>query len=170
MTREELELIVTGFMDSHTTLTLACSIRDRPWAAAVYYARQDLELVFFSSPSSRHATVLAENPEAAATIHGSYTGWKEIKGLQMEGKVETLSGAVDRARALATYVKRFPFVTEFFSDPLSIGAETAKKIAKVRLYVFRPEVILYVNNEEGFGKRWRLDVKNGRAVGTPTRA
>lgn len=163
MTRNELESIVTGFMDSFTTLTLACSFEDKPWAAAVYYARQGLDLVFFSSPLSRHSKVFAENDRAAGTIHGDYTGWKEIKGLQMEGRVESVSGTVRRAGALAAYLKRYPFVSEFFSGPLST------KIAKVQLYVFRPEVIHYVNNEEGFGKRWKVDVKDGRAVGTPTR-
>lgn len=169
MTRHELEAIVTQYMDSFTTVTLACSVRDKPWAAAVYYARQGLDLVFFSSASSRHSAMLSENPRAAATIHGDYRGWKEIKGLQMEGTVEPLSSAAQRAGALASYLKRYPFVSEFFSEPLSIGAGVATKILKVQLYVFRPEVILYLNNEEGFGTRWTLNVEGGRAVGTPTR-
>jgi uncharacterized protein YhbP (UPF0306 family) len=156
-------------MDSFTTVTLACSVRDEPWAADVYYARQNLDLIFFSSISSRHSTMLAENPRASATIHGDYRGWKEIKGLQMKGRVEPIATARQRARAMASYLKRYPFVSEFLSDPISIGAGAAAKIAKVQVYVFRPEVILYVNNEEGFGKRWRLDVKDGQAVGAPIR-
>ncbi len=168
MTLQELEAIVTQYMDSFTTVTLACSVGNKPWAADVYYARQNLDLIFFSSISSRHSIILDENPRAAATIHGVYRSWKEIKGLQMEGVVEPVTAVMQRARAMSSYFRRYPFVSEFFADPVSIGAGVAAKIAKVQLYVFRPDVILYVNNEEGFGKRWRLDVEGGLAVGAPT--
>jgi uncharacterized protein len=168
MTLHELEAIVTQYMDSFTTVTLACSVRDEPWAAAVYYARQGLDLIFFSSSSSRHSVMFSENPRAAATIHGDYRGWKEIKGLQMEGRVERITATAQYARALACYLKRYPFVSEFFSNPLFLGAGVAMKMSKVHLYVFRPNAILYVNNEQGFGKRWKLGVEGGRAVGAPT--
>jgi uncharacterized protein YhbP (UPF0306 family) len=170
MTRDELEKTVLEFMDGFTTMTLACAREEQPWAAAVYYARSGFDLFFFSSPESRHAEIFAENPIAAATIHGDYTGWREIKGLQMEGTVAPVKGAVALTRALATYVKRYPFAKEFLSDPKGISGRIAKKMAKVALYVFRPEKILYVNNEAGFGTRWMLEVKDGRAVGDPVRA
>ncbi|HMK34515.1 MAG TPA: hypothetical protein VK463_05580 [Desulfomonilaceae bacterium] len=170
MTRDELETIITSYLDSFTTMTLACSVGDEPWAAAVYYARQDLDLIFFSSPACRHSKAFAENRRAAAAIHGDYRGWKEIKGLQLEGTVKPIKGVVAVTRAFACYLKRYPFVSEFFSDPLSLGTGVARKVAKVQLYLFRPEAILYVNNEEAFGKRWKLEVKKGHAVGIPTQA
>lgn len=165
MTREELERIVTRYMDSYTTMTLACSIDDKPWAAAVYYARQGLDLIFFSSPTSRHSVVFSQNPRASAAIHGDYRGWKEIKGLQMEGYIHTVTTAKGKARAISTYLKRHPFVSEFLSDPLSLGAKVAKKMAKVELYFFRPDAILYLDNESGFGTRLKLEVEEGRASG-----
>jgi len=168
MTTEELENIITGYLDSFTTMTVACSGEDLPWAAAVYYARQGLDLVFFSSPSSRHASLLEHNPEAAATIHGDYRGWKEIKGLQLEGRVERITSTVARTRALSAYVRRHPFVSEFLSDPLSMGVAVARKVSRVELYVFQPRTIWYIDNEAGFGKRWRLEVEHGRGVGKPT--
>ncbi len=165
MTRDELERTIADYMDSFTTMTLACAVGDKPWAAAVYYARMKLDLVFFSSPSSRHCTALGANPQAAATIQGDYRGWKEIKGLQMEGHVERVGSAVGRAGAIAAFLKRYPFVSEFLSDPLTIGAAVAGKMSRVDPYLFRPRVILYLNNEAGFGKRWRLEVEQGQAVG-----
>lgn len=167
MKLEELESIVTAFMDSHTTMTLACSSEDVPWAADVYYARQGMDLIFFSSPKSRHSTAFGRNARAAATIHGEYVGWKEIKGLQMEGNVRLIVSAIARAKAVACYIKRHPFVTQFLSDPLSVSAQAAKKVSKVDLYVFRPETVYYVDNEAGFGSRWRLDVEEGKPSGTP---
>jgi len=165
MTRQELERIVTEFMDSLTTITLACSLEDRPWAAAVYYARQGFDLVFFSSSDSLHSRNLSRNPRAAAAIHGDYRGWKEIKGLQMEGTVEPISGAAATARALATYLKCYPFAKEFFADPGSISPRVALKMRKMALYRFRPDNIRYLNNEAGFGTRWKLELKGGKPFG-----
>jgi uncharacterized protein len=165
MTRQELERIVTEFMDSFTTMTLACSLNDKPWAAAVYYARQGFDLVFFSSPDSLHSRNFSQNARAAAAIHGDYRGWKEIKGLQMEGTVGPFAGTAAKARALATYLKRYPFTKDFFVDPGAISPGVALKMAKMALYRFRPDNIRFLNNEAGFGTRWKLELKNGKPIG-----
>jgi len=165
MNREELERTVIEHMDSFTTMTLACCTEEKPWAAAVFYARQGWDLIFFSSPASLHSGMFAANPRAAATIHGDYTGWKEIKGLQMEGTVIRISGAKAKARATATYLSRYPFVKELLSDPGSISSLLTKKMASVVLYMFRPTTIRYLNNESGFGARWQLQIRNGRVIG-----
>lgn len=165
MTREELERIITVFLDNHTTMTLSCCLDDRPWAAAVYYARQGLDLVFFSSPTSRHSQVFAENPRAAAAVHGEYATWKEIEGLQIEGSVYRIEGTAAKASALAVYIRRFPFVREFLSDPASLGKAVAEKTGKTALYVLKPSSIRHVSNDVGFGTRRRLEVENGKAVG-----
>jgi uncharacterized protein YhbP (UPF0306 family) len=165
MTREDLEDIVTRYMDSCNAMTLACSIDDKPWAATVYYARQGLDLIFFSSPTSRHSVIFSQNTRAASSIHGGSQGWKDIKGLQMEGHIHDMTTAKGKARAISTYLKRHPFVSEFLSNPLSISAKVAKKMSKVELYFFRPDAILYLDNEAGFGTRWKLEVKGGKASG-----
>jgi uncharacterized protein YhbP (UPF0306 family) len=164
MTLAELEGIVKRYMDSFAAMTLACSLDNKPWTAAVYYARQGLDLIFFSSPTSRHSTI-SQNSRAAATIHGDYREWREIKGLQMEGRIESVTTAQAKARAISTYLKRHPFVSEFFSEPLSISAEVAKKMFKVQLYLFRPDTILYIDNAIRFGTRWQLEVREGRGFG-----
>lgn len=170
MTRQEWENIVIRFMDSFTTMTLACCAENKPWSAAVYYARQGFDLIFFSSPRSRHSTAFAANPSAAAAIHGDYKLWKEIKGLQMEGRVEPITAPLALAKATATYLRKYPFVSEFFSDPAAISPTAVKKMAKVALYVFRPDSISYVDNEAGFGTRWKLGIVDGAAAGEPVLA
>jgi uncharacterized protein YhbP (UPF0306 family) len=169
MTREKLERIVVQYMDSMTTMTLAGSMDEKPWAAAVYYARRVFDLIFFSSPSSRHSMIFGHNPRAAATIHGDYKGWQEIKGLQMEGEIKLISGATARAKALATYLKRYPFVREFLSDSAGVSLSMAKKVAGVELYNFRPERIFYMDNSYGFGNRWKLEIRNGQIAGDPVK-
>jgi hypothetical protein len=163
MKREELEKTVTAFLDLFTTVTLACTIRDEPWTAAVFYARREYELIFFSSPLSRHGTVFAENPRAAAAVHGTYDDWKDIKGLQMSGVVQRISGARAYASSLAVYLGRFPFVRQFLKEPATVS----RNVAGVALYTFQPAVIRYTDNELGFGRRWQLTIEKGRAVGEP---
>lgn len=165
MTRQELEKMVVEYMDSFTTVTLAGSLDDIPWAAAVFYAREEFDLIFFSSPSSRHSAIFNSNPRAAAAIHGDYRQWREIRGLQMEGRVEKVTGIVHKAGCLATYLRRHPFVKEFLSDPAGIGPGVASKTANLALYLFRPESIRYVSNEVGFGKKWKFLLQNGKPVG-----
>lgn len=167
MTREELERVAAELMDSVTTMTLACSVDDEPWAADVYFARQGFDLVFFSSPRSRHSRFFADNPRAAATVHGEYEKWQQIKGLQLEGSVKPIVGAVALGRATATYLKRYPFVREFLTNPASISREAVAKISKVGLYVFSTRSVRYVDNSAGFGTRWKLEIENGRPVGEP---
>ena len=85
----------------------------------------------------------------------------------MEGQVERIAGATVRARALATYLKRYPFVREFFPSMGGISSLVAKKMTGVDLYAFRPSHILYTDNDAGFGTRWKLQVQEGMAVGDP---
>lgn len=169
MTLEELAQTIMHFMDHHTTMTLACCDSDGPWAAPVYYARQGFDLIFFSSPTSRHCSTFARNPKAAAAIYGEYERWQDIKGLQMEGFVEPLTSAVDKARATTTYLLRFPFAREFLISPKIISAHVATKMSQVTLHQFRPRIIRYLNNEDGFGNRWKLNIFDGEPVGAPIR-
>ena len=66
-------------------------LADEPWVCPVFYARQGFDLVFFSSQKSRHSTVFKENRRAAASVHAECDNWRDIKGLQMEGHVETIT-------------------------------------------------------------------------------
>ncbi len=159
--------VVTAYMDSLTTMTLACCLDGRPWAAAVYYARIDLDLVFFSSPKSLHSRALSANPMASACIYGYYDKWRDIKGLQLEGQVLPVSGAQSKSDALSAYIKKYPFAKEFISDPWTISKELVKKVSTVELYTFKTDGILYLDNSQGFGKRWKLAVKDGAGVGNP---
>jgi uncharacterized protein YhbP (UPF0306 family) len=169
MTREELGSIVIQFMDGLTTMTLACSLNDEPWTSPVYYARQGFDLIFFSSELSRHSSTFRENPKAAASIYGDYAGWKEIKGLQMNGTVHALTSPLALAKATATYLKRHPFVRDLLGGSTGSGSGMATKMSRVALYVFRPGDIYYLDNSLGFGVRWKLEIREGVSVASPVR-
>ena len=146
MTKDQLEKTVISLMDEVTTMTLATCKAESPWAAAVYYARQGFDLVFFSSPRSRHCEILANNPRAAATIHGAYSKWQDIKGLQMRGETYLVEPGAEWDSAWKHYQDKFLFVRSMKAV-----------VAQNRLYVFIPNWIRLMDNSQGFGykKEWR---------------
>ncbi|GFK96130.1 hypothetical protein NNJEOMEG_04005 [Fundidesulfovibrio magnetotacticus] len=164
MTREEFEAAALALLDSERTLTLAtCGPEGLPWATDVWFARDGLALVFYSSPRSRHCRNLAASPACAATVHARTDSWKEIKGLQMEGEAREAQGTAAKARALAAYVRRYPFAAALLAG----GGEAAARLAKVRAHVFRPRSIRLVDNARGFATRYAMRVEDGLWQGEP---
>lgn len=134
-----------AYLRAHHVMTLATHGAGAPWAAAVFYANDGFDLIFLSSPSSRHCRNLAASPRAAATIQEDYTDWTEIKGVQMEGTVTELGGETERA-ARSLYAARFPFVRQ------AVPA-LAEALKKVRWYRLAPERLYFIDNSRGFGHR-----------------
>ena len=165
MTLDQFDAAVNSLLNSVPAMTLATSADGHPWATDVYFAASGYELVFFSSPSSRHSLNLAANPRCAATVHPSAASWREIKGLQMEGIAEFVTGAEATAHAFLVYCAKFPFARDLMSNPLEMG----KKALNVKAHVFRPERIHYLDNALGFGTRFSLRLENGKASGVPER-
>jgi len=127
-------------------MTLATYGPGGPWAAAVFYASDGFDLYFVSSPASRHGRDVAARAAVAATVQEDYREWREIKGIQLEGRVEQLSGdAETRARKL--YAAKFPFAAA--SAPAAIVAA----FAKVRWYHLAAVRAYFVDNSVGFGHR-----------------
>ena len=102
-------------------MTVATSSDGQPWAADVYFAADGYECVFFSSPASLHSRNLLANPSCAVTVHSNADSWREIKGLQMEGTAESVTGAEATARALRVYFAKFPFAPRPDLEPARAG-------------------------------------------------
>jgi hypothetical protein len=100
---------------------------------------------------------LAGRQVAAAIFHQSST-WKEIRGIQMSGPVQPLSPGLESVRAIRAYLKKFPFTLEFFGSGEKMDLDGFSKRFRVRLYRFRPEVCLYMDNRIRFSFRERLDL------------
>ena len=86
---------VAAYLRQHHVMTLATQGADGPWAAAVFYAEDGDDLVFVSSPNSRHCHDLAQEPRCAAAIHADAADWRSIQGIQLEGAVSALEGAAE---------------------------------------------------------------------------
>lgn len=146
---DELRRRLADYLARHTTLTLATVGPDGlPQAAPLFYASDaHLNLIFLSSPDSRHSRNLARNPAAAAAIYDEAWEWQAIRGVQLEGRVERLEGE-ERQAALALYRAKYPFI-----------AELTPQVEASVLYRLRPRWLRYIDNSVAFG--WRQEIELG---------
>lgn len=164
---------VLRYLRDHNTMTLATWEAAMPWASAVFYASDGLDLYFLSDPESRHSVDLAANPLVAVTIQEDYHEWSAIKGVQMEGAARVVDGEDDLARAVAVYVEKYPFVAGYLRLMMSPFARIAifldrfmEKLAFIphlpatpaRFYRVTPRRVWFTDNEVKFGNRDQLDV------------
>jgi uncharacterized protein YhbP (UPF0306 family) len=153
---DNLKQQILAYLDNHNTMTLATCAGDAPWAATVFYASDDLRLYFFSSPESRHCQNLAVNPRVAVTVQEDYKDWREIKGIQLEGKVAPVEAALEKAKAMTIYARKYPVIIKLFTNPTSGILHQA--FLKVKFYCVTPEKVFYIDNAQGFGKRQELAI------------
>jgi uncharacterized protein YhbP (UPF0306 family) len=142
---------VLALLGEHHVMTLATVGADGPWAAAVFYAHDDLRLYFLSAPTSRHAVNLAAEPRVAATIQRDYDDWPGIRGLQLAGTVRQVAGA-DEARVRTLYQQRYPLVGGGAGVPRAI----MEALNRIRWYEFVPEDVYLIDNTLGFAHREHL--------------
>jgi uncharacterized protein YhbP (UPF0306 family) len=130
------------------SLTLATQGAEGPHAAPVYFAAGEaLRLYFFSDPNSQHSRHLAQDARAAVAFYPPSQDWREIRGLQMHGRVIRLDHSPQWEQGWACYRAKFSFV-----DALQAI------IAQNALYVFTPCWIRLVDNRRGFGFKLEWDL------------
>jgi len=139
---------VLSYLRDHHVATLATCGDQGLWAAAVFYANRGSTIYFLSAPKSRHCLNLEHNPQVAVTIQEDYSDWLEIKGIQLEGVAEEISGA-EEALARKLYGQKFPVVGLLAQAPAAI----VKALAKVRWYKIDPSRLYFVDNSLGLGNR-----------------
>src|SRR3970282_361427 len=105
---DDLKRQILDYIQAHNTMTLATSAGDVPWAATGFYASDDLRLYFFSAPDSRHCQNLTANPRVAVTIQEDYHDWRQIKGIQLEGKVMAVDSLLEKGKVMVVFSRKFP--------------------------------------------------------------
>ncbi len=151
--QEELRAAIMAYLAERHSLTLATNGPPGPWAAGLYFASDGLRLYFLSDPASRHCQDIAANPRVAAAIHEDYKDWREIRGIQLEGTAEPVTGAGERARAWELYLAKFPFVRQFrVGDALEIMGRAVRS----QFYCIVPSRLFYLDNRKGFSHRDEL--------------
>jgi uncharacterized protein YhbP (UPF0306 family) len=149
----KLHTRVQKYLRDHNVATLAAGSKEDLWAAAVFYVNDGFTLYFLSSPTSRHALNLVQNPRVALTIQEDYADWLKIKGVQIEGVAREISGA-EEEMARRLYGEKFPVVGLLTHAPAAI----VKALAKVRWYKVVPHRLYFIDNSVGLGHRDEVDL------------
>jgi uncharacterized protein YhbP (UPF0306 family) len=161
MNTDQLHLDLLAYLVAHNVMTIASCDGNVPWAAAVFYASDEFDLYFFSNPKSRHGGNMAANSTVSAAIHEDYRDWRAIRGIQLEGRAERLRSLKLQAHFWEVYLRKFPFVKQFFpggGQAGGLGGLLKAKLTAVRLYRIVPRTLYYIDNSRGFGHRERLDL------------
>jgi len=153
----ELRRSILEYLATHNVMTIASCDKNVPWAAAVFYASDEFDLYFFSNPKSRHGVNMAANAVVSAAIHEDYSDWRAIRGIQLEGRAERLRSVKLQARFWEVYLKKFPFVQQFFQAG-RLRDMLQAKVTGIRLYRIIPQTVYYIDNSRGFGHRELLDL------------
>ncbi|MEJ8569675.1 pyridoxamine 5'-phosphate oxidase family protein [Elongatibacter sediminis] len=144
--------MLKAFVDAFSTLTLATTGPDGPWAAALFFARDEaLNLYFISSPKSRHVRNLGADRRVCVTVNGDHDDWFDIRGLQIDGVAEYIAPA-QRDEVAEYYLSRFSDLRRIVSEP---GTAAEHKIAAAfqasEFIRVRPQFIRLIDNTRGFG-------------------
>jgi uncharacterized protein YhbP (UPF0306 family) len=149
----ELSALAGRLAADQSTMTLATSANKDAWAAPVYYVFFRSAFYFLSSPDSRHIAEALENDQAAAAIYASGSTWQEIRGLQMTGSINAVSGKIEAIQGLSEYLKKFPFTKDFFKDNKLLDPKGFWERFGVKLYRFQPSLVYYLDNRIRFAFR-----------------
>ena len=142
---------IREFLGKHSTLTLATiDAAGQPQAAALFFAGDGDTLIFLSGAKSRHSLNAAATGKAAITVQGETWDWREIAGVQMEGRVEIIPAGTAWERAWQVYKAKFPFVVEFEDEA-----------SRSEFYRFTPHWIRLIDNSVRFGYREEIDLRPG---------
>jgi uncharacterized protein YhbP (UPF0306 family) len=126
---------------------------DAPHAASVFYVVDGaLHLVFISKPSSVHGIHIGQEGPVAVTVSEDYGDWERIQGVQLWGQARLLRGAA-RAKGMALYLARFPFVRDMLKQP-----RLAELIAGIGVYQVTPQRLAFTDNTTGVFGREALEL------------
>lgn len=145
---------VQDYLKQYSTLTLASSQDDQPWAATVFFVSDaDLNIYFVSDYRTHHGRDMAANDRVAATINPDCDNWHDVHGVQLTGSVSVTEG-MQRAKALMLYLKKFPQIDQLYAKPKGEHEETiAKRLKAANFYCIKPGWIRMIDNAKGFGHR-----------------
>jgi len=145
---------VHTYLQKYSTLTLATSQNDKPWAATVFFASDaNLNLYFVSDYRTHHGRDISENSNVAVTINPDCDNWNDVHGVQVTGTVCIVDG-IQRAKALLIYLKKFPQIDQLYAKPSGEHEETiARRLKAANFYCVKPDWLRFIDNSRGFGHK-----------------
>ena len=158
MTETDRETI-RQMLEAHNTISLATCRDGKPWAASLFFASdRNLNLYFVSDYRTHHARDIESAPDVVVTVNADCRRLTEIKGLQIEGRVEKVAGT-DRVNALRVYLLKFADVKALFDAPKSDDEQTiAERLRAANMYRLEPRWIRLIDNSKWFGYKLEYDL------------
>ena len=141
------------------TMTLATANHHVAWAAPVYFVATNNYFYFFSNPDSRHIQETLASCQAAAAIYEESSQWQELKGIQMSGKIDSISPGPEAFVALRAYIKKFPLMSSLVNDVAALNPDVLFSRFQARLYRFTPDLAYYMDNAIYFGFREEIKLE-----------
>ena len=151
MDADTLKREIDRFLAAHHVVPLATAAV-AVHAASVMYAPEGLALVWMSSLDTRHSRHLEADPRVAATVAPDYTDFRDIRGLQIFGRAQRITGVAAVARAMLLMTGRYGFLRELASGP----APLRQAVERAGFYRLSPERITLIDNTRGFGHKETL--------------
>lgn len=152
-TAPSLRAEIQAFIAAQHTVSLATVGDDgHAHGTSLLYVPDGVGLLWTSDPRSRHSQYLAARPRVTVTIAPDYNDFAAIRGVQMAGEAERLSGAIETARAAALLVARYSFLARLAGAP----AKLREAWNKASFYRFVPSRITLIDNTRGFGHKATL--------------
>jgi uncharacterized protein YhbP (UPF0306 family) len=146
---------VLAYLDQRTVFNLATSGPAGLWASAVLYVNDGLTLYFTSVAATRHGQNMLASPLVVGTISDECREFVQMKGLQIEGKVEHVDEPAELRRVVRAYLQRFPFAAGLWN-----GESNPEVIARNPgihgFYRIIPTRVLFTDNEHSPGAREEL--------------
>jgi uncharacterized protein len=137
----------------YNAMTLAYTDTEGPGACALWFApTDDLDLIFLSSPRTRHGTALFNGGNVAFTMQKDEQHWQSIRGVQGSGFCSCIPQE-HMESAWKTYSGRFPFVVQPFGT-------IAAALAKVTLWSVHIIHLRVIDNSKGFGHKDEYQFKD----------
>ena len=149
---------IRQMLEEHNTITLATSKDNQPWAASVFFASDaDLNVYFVSDYRTRHARDIEAGAGVVATVNADCSQWLEVRGLQIRGQAEIVTG-LSRANALRHYLLKFSDVKALFEAPQGKNEETiAERLKAANMYRLKPDWVRLIDNSKWFGYKIEVD-------------
>lgn len=138
--------LLKDFLDSQKLLIISTSDSDRnPWIANVYFScNDDLGLLFFSSPKSKHSEHIKNNSNVAfSTVWFDENNLGNRKGIQGRGECRLIEDLDEIEKHLENHYKSYPS----WKDSINIESIKQNKIES-RPYLITPSYIKFWNDEE----------------------
>ncbi len=153
-TSSDLRQRIGAFLGEWHVLSLATADEDGPHAANLFYACDDLVLVWVSAPDARHSRAIERSPHVAATVAPDYDDFPAVKGVQIEGTARQMGDLRERQAAFAVLESRYPFLAQRAGLPDAVR----DAYAQAAVYRLEPSRIVLIDNTQGFGHKEVLEL------------